>query len=73
MRQKRAITYTQLAASRFLESLPYRSPVAAIEAGARTIQDWCDVLAETRQQHAGHLGMPIASSEAERDRREHRA
>lgn len=71
MRQKRAINYTQLAAIKFLENLPYRSPVAAIEAGARTVQDWCDVLAETRQQHAGHLGVPIATPEA--PHRQHRA
>jgi hypothetical protein len=71
MRQKRAMTYTQLAATRFLESLPYRSPVAAIEAGARTIQDWCDLLAETRQEHAGHLGAPIPPHEGERE--QHRA
>ena len=71
MRQKRAINYTQLAAIKFLENLPYRSPVAAIEAGVRTIQEWCDVLAETRQQHAGHLGVPIAAQEA--PHRQHRA
>ncbi|HWG84474.1 MAG TPA: hypothetical protein VNT60_03235 [Deinococcales bacterium] len=50
------MTYTEIAAQRFLEGLPYRSPVAAIEAGARTIQEWCEVLAEARREHAGHLG-----------------
>ncbi|HEX2863584.1 MAG TPA: hypothetical protein VHN99_03360 [Deinococcales bacterium] len=50
------MTYTEIAAQRFLEGLPYRSPVAAIESGARTIQEWCEVLAEARREHAGHLG-----------------
>jgi hypothetical protein len=72
MKHKRAVTYTQMAAIRFLENLPYHSPVAAIEAGDRTIQEWCDLLAETRQEHAGHLGVPI-SDKPERNQRQHRA
>ena len=65
--KRRSMTYTQLAAVRFLDGLPYRSPVSAIEAGARSIQEWCDVLAETRREHAGHLGTALSVHESPRD------
>ena len=55
---KRSVSYTELAAQRFLDGLPYGSPVAAIEAGVRTVQDWCDLLNEVRRAHTGHFGVP---------------
>lgn len=43
-------TYTERAARRFLAGLPYASPAEAVEAGARSIQAWCDALTAARAE-----------------------
>jgi RNA-binding protein YhbY len=41
-------SYVDKAASAFLHGTPYRYPVQAIEAGAKTLDEWCSVLDEYR-------------------------
>jgi len=43
-----AASYSQRAAKAFLSGLPYSSPAAAIEAGARTLTEWCATLDQAR-------------------------
>ena len=47
-RQLKSMSYTQRAAWRFLDGLPYRSPIEAVEAGARSLVEWCEVLRDER-------------------------
>lgn len=42
--------YLKEAAAQFLEGLPHRTPAEAIEAGARTLLDWCETLERVRQE-----------------------
>jgi hypothetical protein len=35
---------------RFLQGTRFRSPFVAVEAGAGTVQDWCDLLASVKAQ-----------------------
>lgn len=48
---KRRETYMKEAASRFLENSPFRTPADAVEAGARTISEWCDCLNVARARY----------------------
>jgi hypothetical protein len=43
--------YLKQARESFLENLPYRTPIEAVDAGVRSIQDWCDCLNETRARY----------------------
>jgi predicted Rossmann fold nucleotide-binding protein DprA/Smf involved in DNA uptake len=43
-----SLTYVDKAARAFLAGTPYRYPVQAIEAGARTVEEWCEVLNNVR-------------------------
>ncbi len=47
-RQLKSMSYTRRAAWRFLDGLPYRSPIDAVQAGARSLVEWCEVLREER-------------------------
>jgi hypothetical protein len=38
------LDYLSRAAERFLAGLPYSSPAAAVEAGERTVGEWCETL-----------------------------
>ena len=51
-RVERGETYLRLASRRFLSGLPYRSPADAVEAGAKTVEEWCDCLAQARLERA---------------------
>jgi hypothetical protein len=42
--------YLQEAKRRFLEGTEFRAPIDAVEAGVRTDQEWCDVLAAVRAE-----------------------
>jgi hypothetical protein len=46
----RDANYLMLARMRFLNDLPYQTPNEAVEAGARTVTDWCMCLAEARSE-----------------------
>jgi hypothetical protein len=41
--------YGELARREFLKGTRFRTPVEAVERGARSIEDWCDCLAAHRQ------------------------
>jgi hypothetical protein len=40
--------YLARAAARFLDGLPFRAPVEAVEAGVKSLREWCEVLAAER-------------------------
>ena len=42
------VEYVNTAAKRFLEGLPCKSPEEAVQAGFRTLLDWCGILEEER-------------------------
>lgn len=54
--------YLQEAKRVFLEGSRFTSPVDAVEAGERTISDWCDTLALIRSRH-GYSELPTVQSE----------
>ena len=54
MRRKTNEPYLRQAAKAFLQGLPYASPVAAVEAGARSLADWCECLNQTRARYGLH-------------------
>ena len=47
-RRPRAETYIYLAHQMFLEGTDFQTPVDAVEAGAKTIEDWSDCLMQAR-------------------------
>ena len=51
MSRKRRSGYLNEASQRFLVNLPYRSPLEAVEAGARSLRQWCDCLNDARAAH----------------------
>ncbi len=55
---KRRETYMKEAAHRFLENSPFQTPADAVEAGARSIAQWCDHLNLARA-HYGLQHEPI--------------
>jgi HD superfamily phosphodiesterase len=58
--------YVTKAARDFLSGTPYRAPIQAIEAGARTIDEWCEVLNAYRDT----LASPPAPRQRDDSRRE---
>jgi hypothetical protein len=46
------VNYMKRAAKRFLEGTRFRTPVDAVEAGARTLDQWADFLSEEREIEA---------------------
>ena len=50
----RDMDYLRLARQRFLEGMPYRTPVEVVEAGVKSIFDWCACLDDARSE----LGRP---------------
>ncbi len=48
---KRRETYMKEAAHRFLENSPFQTPADAVEAGVRSIAQWCDHLNLARAQY----------------------
>ncbi len=45
----RRTSYLKRASRRFLEGTRYKTPVEAVEAGARTLAEWADTLSEERE------------------------
>jgi hypothetical protein len=48
---KRRETYMKEAANRFLENSPFHAPADAVEAGARSIAEWCEHLNLARARY----------------------
>jgi hypothetical protein len=48
-------TYIDRARGRFLEGTPFRYPVDAVDAGVKTMAEWCDLLLEERQADSTNL------------------
>jgi hypothetical protein len=44
--------YGKIARIDFLRGTKFRTPVEAVESGARSIEDWCDCLAAHRQKYS---------------------
>jgi hypothetical protein len=44
--------YMKLARNDFLNGTKFRTPVEAVESGARKIEDWCDLVSVYRQRIA---------------------
>ena len=51
----RRTSYMKRASQRFLFATKFRSPVEAVEAGARSLLDWTRLLAEERDLEAQYL------------------
>jgi hypothetical protein len=51
----RRTSYLKRASRRFLEGTRYKSPVEAVEAGARTLEAWADILGEEREVENEYL------------------
>jgi hypothetical protein len=51
----RRTSYMKRASQRFLEGTKFRSPVEAVEAGARRLIDWTQLLAEERDLEMQYL------------------
>ena len=47
-------SYLKRASQRFLAGTKFRSPVAAVEAGVRTLEAWAETLAEEREAETQH-------------------
>ena len=50
-RLARSEGYLHAASRKFLEDTPFRSPVEAVESGARSVLEWCDCLALARLEY----------------------
>jgi hypothetical protein len=50
MGSKSRAVYWVEARMQFLKGTRFRSPFEAVEAGARTVQEWCDVLASVKSE-----------------------
>ena len=50
MASKGRVSYRAEARAQFLNGTRFRSPVEAVEAGARTVQEWCDLLASVKAE-----------------------
>jgi hypothetical protein len=48
MGSKGRVSYWAQARVQFLQGTRFRSPFEAVEAGARTVQEWCDLLASVK-------------------------
>jgi hypothetical protein len=44
----KATKHPVIAAKRFLEGTAYKSPDEAVRAGHRTIEEWCDAIAQAK-------------------------
>jgi hypothetical protein len=50
MGSKGRVSYWAQARAQFLQGTRFRSPFEAVEASARTVQEWCDVLASVKAE-----------------------
>ena len=53
--------YGEIARQEFLKGTKFRTPVDAVESGARSIEDWCDCLAVHRKTQRVVLADDAAS------------
>ena len=51
----RRISYMKRASQRFLEGTKFHSPFEAVQAGARSLVDWTQILAEERDLEMEYL------------------
>jgi hypothetical protein len=47
--------YTRLATQEFLEDTRFKTPVEAVEAGKRSIEQWCDCVNAYRQKDSNQF------------------
>jgi hypothetical protein len=50
MDSKSRTPYSATARARFLRGTRFRTPFEAVEAGARTLEEWCDLLASAKTE-----------------------
>ena len=43
------ISYLKRASQRFLQGTKFKSPIAAVEAGVRSLESWVEILIEERE------------------------
>jgi hypothetical protein len=43
------ISYLKRASKRFLDGTKFKSPIAAVEAGVRSLESWVEILVEERE------------------------
>jgi hypothetical protein len=43
------ISYLKRASKRFLDGTKFKSPIAAVEAGVRSLENWVEILVEERE------------------------
>jgi hypothetical protein len=48
-------SYLKRASKRFLDGTKFKSPVAAVEAGVRTLESWAEILLEERENETQHI------------------
>jgi hypothetical protein len=58
--------YTRLATQEFLEGTRFKTPVQAVEAGTRSIEQWCDCINAHRQKDSNQFGWQDNSNPAAR-------
>lgn len=51
----RRTSYMKRASKRFLEGTRCKTPVEAVEAGVRTLNDWANLLTEERENEVAYL------------------
>jgi hypothetical protein len=51
----RRTSYLKRASRRFLEGTRFKAPVEAVEAGARSLTEWAEMLAEEREAENEYL------------------
>ena len=54
MGSKSRVSYWAEARAQFLKGTRFRTPFEAVEAGARTVQEWCDLLASAKAEPGLH-------------------
>jgi hypothetical protein len=58
--------YTRLATQEFLEGTRFKTPVQAVEAGERSIEQWCDCINAHRQKDSNQFEWQDNSNPAAR-------
>jgi hypothetical protein len=64
--KRTAQDFTRLATQEFLEGTDFRTPVQAVEAGARSIEQWCDCINAHRQKDSNQFESQDNSNPATR-------
>jgi hypothetical protein len=46
----------------FCAGTPYRSPIEAVESGAKSLREWCEFLAEQRERRGGNVEIKLSAA-----------